>query len=35
MCNECKNQINENEEFEAISNELKRDPLDEFGHMPP
>ena len=43
-CNECKNeilfttcnnQINENKEFEAKLNELKRHPPNEFGHMLP
>ena len=35
MCNECNNQINENKEFEANWNELKRHPPNEFGHMVP
>ena len=35
LCNKCKNQINENKEFEAIVNELKRHPPNEFGHMFP
>ena len=35
VCNKCDNQINENKEFEANLNELKRDPPYEFGHMLP
>ena len=35
MCDKCNNQINENKEFEANLNELKRHPLNEFGHMLP
>ena len=35
MCNKCNNQVNENKEFEANSNELKRHPPNEFGHMLP
>ena len=44
FCNECKNkrkacdkcnQINENKEFEANLNELKRHPPNEFGYMLP
>ena len=35
MCNNCKNQVNENKEFEAILNELKRHPPNEFGHILP
>ena len=35
FCNKCNNQINENEEFEANLNELKRHPPIEFGHMLP
>ena len=35
LCNKCNNQINENEEFEANLNELKRHPPNEFGHMLP
>ena len=33
MCNKCKNQINENKEFEANLNERKRHPPSEFGLM--
>ena len=33
MCIKCNNQINENKEFEAILNEVKRNPPNEFGHM--
>ena len=33
MCNKCNNQINENKEFEAILNEIKRHPSNEIGHM--
>ena len=35
MCDKCNNQINENKEFEANLNELKRHPPNEFGHMLP
>ena len=35
MCDKCNHQINENEEFEAILNEIKRHPANEFGHMLP
>ena len=35
VCNKCNNQINENKEFEANLNELKRHPPNEFGHMLP
>ena len=35
MCIKCNNQINENKEFEANLNELKRHPPNEFGHMLP
>ena len=35
VCNKCNNQINENKEFEANLNELKRRPPNEFGHMLP
>ena len=35
MCNKCNNQINENKEFEANLNELKRHSPNEFGHMLP
>ena len=35
MCNKCKNQVNENKEFEANLNELKRHPANEFVHMLP
>ena len=35
MCNKRNNQINENKEFEANLNELKRHPPNEFGHMLP
>ena len=35
MCNKCNNQINENKEFEANLNELKRHPPNEFGYMLP
>ena len=33
MRDKCNNQINENKEFEAKLNELKRQPPNEFGHM--
>ena len=33
LCATCKNQINENKEFEAILNLLKRGPPIELGHM--
>ena len=35
MCNNCNIQINENKEFEANLNELKRNAPNEFGHMLP
>ena len=35
MCDSCNNQINENKEFEANLNLLKRDEPNDFGHMLP
>ena len=35
MCNKCNNQSNENKEFEANLNELKRHPANDFGYMLP
>ena len=35
VCNKCNNQVNENKEFEANLNELKRNHPNEFGHMLP
>ena len=35
LCDECNNQVNENKEFEANLNLLKRDAPDEFGYMHP
>ena len=35
MCDKCNNQINENKEFEANLNKLKRQPPNEFGYMLP
>ena len=35
MCDKCNIQINENKEFQANLNELKRHPPNEFGHMLP
>ena len=35
LCEECKNQVNENKKFEANSNLLKRKASNEFGHMIP
>ena len=35
LCNKCKYQINENKEFEANLNELKRHPPNKLGHMLP
>ena len=35
VCNKCNNQINENKEFEANLNELKRHAPNVFGHMLP
>ena len=35
MCDKCNNQINENKEFEANLNELKRHAPNDFGHMLP
>ena len=34
-CSECKNQVNENKEFEANLNLLKRDVSNQFGHRLP
>ena len=34
-CNNCNNQINENEDFEANLKSLKRQPPNEFGYMLP
>ena len=35
MCNKCNIQINENKEFEANLNELKRHSPNQFGYMLP
>ena len=35
VCNKCNNQINENKEFEANLNLLKREEPNDFGHMLP
>ena len=35
MCKKCNKQVNENKEFKANLNELKRHPPNEFGHMLP
>ena len=35
LCNKCNNQINENKEFEANLNELKRHPPNDLGYMLP
>ena len=35
LCITCNNQINENKEFEANLNLLKRDVPNRFGHMLP
>ena len=35
MCKKCNNRINENKEFEANLNELKRQPSNEYGYMLP
>ena len=35
LCDKCNYQINENKEFEANLNELKRHSPNEFGHMLP
>ena len=35
LCNECNNRMNENKEFDANLNELKRHPPNEFGFMLP
>ena len=35
MCIRCNNQINENKDFEANLNLLKRKALNEFGYMLP
>ena len=34
-CDKCNNQINENKEFGANLNELKRHAPNDFGHMLP
>ena len=35
LCYKCNNQINENKEFEANLNELKRHPPNDLGYMLP
>ena len=35
FCNKCNNLINENKEFEATLNELKRHPPNNSGYMLP
>ena len=35
LCNKCNYQINENKEFKANLNELKRQAPNDFGHMLP
>ena len=35
ICNRCNNQVNENKEFEAKINLVKREAPDEFGHILP
>ena len=35
MCNRCNNQVNENKEFKANLNLLKKHSLSEFGQMLP
>ena len=35
LCTTCNNQVNENKEFEANLNLLKRDVPNQFGHMLP
>ena len=35
LCNKCNYHINENKEFEANLNELKRHPPNDFGYMLP
>ena len=35
MCDICNNKINENKEFEANLNELKRKPPNDSGYMLP
>ena len=35
LCTTCNKQVNENKEFEAIINELKRHKLNDFGYMLP
>ena len=34
-CNNCKNRINKNKEFEANLNEIKRQTSSQYGHMLP
>ena len=35
LCDECNNQFEENKEFEANSNLVKREAPNQFGHMLP
>ena len=35
LCVDCDNLVNQRKEFSANINELKREPLNEFGHMLP
>ena len=35
LCSNCNNKINENKEFEANLNLLKREAPSQFGYMPP
>ena len=35
LCTTCNNQVNENKEFEAILNLIKREAPNQFGHMLP
>ena len=35
LCDDCDKLVNQNKEFSANLNELKRHPLNEFGHMLP
>ena len=35
LCGDCYKLVNQNEDFSANLNEIKRQPLNEFGHMLP
>ena len=35
LCDRCDKLVNQNKEFSVDINELKREPLNEYGHMLP